>query len=68
MSGTLFRGERPVLFENGVGNADLADVMQKSGDFDLIQVLFRDVHLSRHAQRPLGQPSAVNPSVDVFQV
>ena len=68
MSARSSGSERAVLFENRIGHANLADVMQKRGDLNLVGVLFRNVHLARDAKRPLRQPRAVNASVEILQI
>ena len=64
----LIRGERAVLFQDRIGNADLADVVQERRDFDLVRPVFRNIHLARDTQRPLGEPGAVNSGADVLQI
>jgi len=64
----FFGRERSGFFQDGVGDADLADVVEERGDFNLIKALFRDVHFAGDTQRPLREAGAVDSGVDVFQV
>ena len=64
----FFGSERSGFFQDGVGDTDLADVVKERGNLDLIEAIFRDVHLAGDAQCPFSEASAVDSGVDVFQV
>ena len=65
----FFIGEAGRLVENGVGDSDLADVMQEGGDFDVGQgTTLVQAELPGYMQRPLGETRAVDSSVEILQV
>ena len=64
----LLSCERAILLQYGIGHADLANIMQQSGDFHLIQMFFRNIQFACDSNRPLGQTRAVDARADVLQV
>ncbi len=64
----LLRGERGRLVENGVGNADLADVVQQRRELDPADLIRRELHLDRDDPRQGRDPGRVAPGVRIARV
>src|SRR4051794_32118728 len=64
--GALFVSELARLFQNDVGNADFADVVQQRRYFILIEALFLYTEPSRNAYRPLRQSGAMHAGIQIF--
>jgi len=56
------------LAENGVGNADFADVVEKRGYFQIFKLGFLEAKFLSDAHAPLRQTSAVYTSVEVLKI
>src|SRR5262249_16355318 len=60
----LIVSESAGLIEDRVRNADLADVMKQSGNFNLVEFTFRNVQFPRNAHSPLRQTRTVDAGAD----
>src|SRR5580704_6857364 len=56
------------LFKDGVGNTDLADVVEKRGDLHLVGAFLRNIHFTSNPNGPFRQPRAVHAGTDVLEV
>src|SRR5262249_34591262 len=56
------------FFQDGVRDSDLANVVEKSGNLELIQITLRGAELTGHADSPFGQASAVHSGCEIAKI
>src|SRR5437870_958226 len=64
----FFFGQAAGLPQDRIGNTHFANVVQKGGHFDVVQAFFLDTKFLSDAHRPLGQPGAMHPGVEILQI
>src|SRR6185295_7295085 len=66
--GLLFRRQSSGLFEDLIGNADLAEIVEGGSDLYLLGVLSGQAHEPGNCYRPYGETGAVHSRREIFEV
>src|ERR1700732_3417830 len=64
----LLLGQPARLVENAVRNADLADIVEKCGDFEVLKRRFFQAKLLPNAHAPFRKARAMHTGVEILQI
>ena len=56
------------LFQDGVGDADFADVVEEGGDFEISKFRFAEAEFLSDAHAPFREASAVDAGVEILEI
>src|SRR5713101_5817736 len=66
--GVFIRVETPRFSQDGVWNSDFADIVQKGGNFQVLEFRFFQDELLADAHAPFREASTVHAGVDILQI
>src|SRR5258708_2280847 len=61
-------GKRTIFVENGIRNADLADIVHNRSHLDIVEAFLLNSQLLPYPHAPLGEPGTVHSSIQILQI